>query len=197
MDLRVFGRRGLLDLLDAPRTKDGSALPVLPLFRVTQKGDMLNGLVDLPDGIASQMVIASGEVRGVFARRRGSASISHRVYLDSHQIVWAKISRFSDVVFGALHIANCNLAGLVCPRSCGEIGVRVACGTDISTTRRCLEEGTGDTAKALPDSKRRVTLRASNVLLALMRKFHLVVARIDAAIACITRHSHVSFFHSG
>ena len=180
-DLGAFGRCALLDLLK--QTKDGSAVPVLPLFGITQKWDMLTGFVDLPDGVASQMVMASGQVRGVFARPFVGGGAVHPFptgfRLDSHRIVWAKVSRFSDVVFGALRTANANFAGLVCPRSHGEIGVRVACGSDISTIPRCLEEGMHASVKALPDGERRVTLRASDVPLALMTKLHLVVSRID------------------
>ena len=51
MDLGAFGRRAFLDLLK--QTKDESALLMLPLFGITQKGDMLTGFVDLPDGVAS------------------------------------------------------------------------------------------------------------------------------------------------
>ena len=40
--------------------------------------------------------------------------------------------------------------------------------------------------KALPDGERRVTLRASDVPLALMTKLHLVVARIDGSLRLLT-----------
>ena len=49
IDLLAFGGRALHDLLK--QTKDGSTLPELPLFGITQKGDMLTGFVDLPIGL--------------------------------------------------------------------------------------------------------------------------------------------------
>ena len=89
MGLRAFGRRALLDLVK--QTKDGSTLPEFPIFGITQKWDMLTGFVDLPDGVASQMVMASGQVRGVFARPFVGGGAVHpfptRFLLDSHRIV--------------------------------------------------------------------------------------------------------------
>ena len=102
MDLRAFGCRVLLDLLK--RTKDGSSLPVLPLFGISQKG-MLTEFVDLPDGVSSQVMMASGQVRVVFARPFVGGGVVHpfptRFRLDSHRGVWVKVCRYSDVVFGA------------------------------------------------------------------------------------------------
>ena len=88
--------------------------------------------------------------------------------LDRQWIVWAKVSRHSDAVFQALRIAKANFAELVCPRSREEVGVRV--------------EGMDASLKTLPTGRRRVTLRASDVPLALMATLHLVVARIDGSL---------------
>ena len=46
--------------------------------------------------------------------------------------------------------------------------------------------------KALQDGERRVTLRASDVLLALMAKLHLVVARIDGSLRLLTSRALVA-----
>ena len=52
--------------------------------------------------------------------------------------------------------------------------------------------------KALPDSERRATLRASDVPLALMTKLHLVVARMDGSLRLLASpHFHLSFFVAG
>ena len=118
----------------------------------------------------------SGQVHGVFAWPFVGGVVHPfptGFRLDSHQIVWAKLSTYSDVVFQALRNAKVNSAGRVC-RSRGEVGVRLACGSDITTIRRCLEEGMEAGVKALPDDERRLTLRASDVPLVLMTKFHLV-----------------------
>ena len=122
------------------------------------------------------MVMMSGQVHGVFAWPFVGGVVHPfptGFRLDSHQIVWAKVSRYSDVVFQALRNAEVNSAGRVCPRSRGEVGVRLACESDITTIRRCLEEGTEAGVKALSDDERRVTLRASDVPLAWMTKLHL------------------------
>ena len=94
--------------------------------------------------------------------------------LGSHQIVWATVSRYSDV-FQALRNAKANSTRGrgVCPRSRGEVGVRLVCASGITAARRYLEEGMDARMKALPDGERRVTLRASDVPLALMAKLHL------------------------
>ena len=127
LDLRAFGRRALTDLLK--QVDGGLQLPALHLFGVTQRGDMLSGFVDLPDTIASRLLSLSGKVRGVFARPFINGGADHALpsgfRVDSHRIVWAKVARFSDVVFGTLQAAQVSFAGLVCPRSRGEVGVRL------------------------------------------------------------------------
>ena len=55
--------------------------------------------------------------------------------LDSYRIVWPKVSRLNDVVFGAFRTANANFAGLVCLRSRGEVGFRVASHVDLTFRR--------------------------------------------------------------
>ena len=144
---------------------------------------MHTGFFDPPDGVASQMVMASGQVREVFARPFVGGGAVHPFptgfRLDNHPIAW---SRHSDVVFQALRNPAANFAGLVCPRSRGEMGVRVACGSDILTIGRCLEEEMDARVKAKPDGERHVSLRPSDVPLALMTKLHLVVARVDGSL---------------
>ena len=61
--------------------------------------------------------------------------------------------------------------------------------------RRCLEEVMGTRMKAFPDGERRVTLRASDVPLALVTKLRLAVARIDGSLRLLTPHR--SFFLGG
>ena len=138
---------------------------LLPLFGIMQKRDMLTGFIDLPDGVASQVVAASGQVRGVFARPFVGGGVVHEFptefRLDSYRIVWVKVSRFNDVVFGALHNGRTNFAGLFRPRSREEVKVCVAYRSDISTIRRCLEE-------RMPEGERRFMPRAADVPLALM-----------------------------
>ena len=142
VDFRAFGPRAVLDLLK--QTKDGSALPVLPLFGITQKKRRHAHLVCRS---ARWSCLAGGDgfwassksLRSVVRWWWGGASAGFR--LDSHRIAWVRVCRFSDAVFGALRNAKANFAGRVCPRSRGEVGVRVTCGSDISTIRRCLEEG--------------------------------------------------------
>ena len=188
LDLRAFGRRALTDLLK--QVDGGSQLPALPLFGVTLKGDMLRGFVDLPDTIASRLLSVSGKVRGVFARPFVNGGVDQAVpsgfRADSHRVVWAKVARFSDVVFGTLQEAKVPFAGLVCPRSRGEMGVRVACGSDVSKLQRCLETTVEAKVKVRPDGERRATLRASEVPLAHLDRLHLLVARIDENLRLVS-----------
>ena len=49
---------------------------MLPLFGTTEKGDVLTGFVGLPDRV-SQMMMASGQVRGVSARPFVASGMVH------------------------------------------------------------------------------------------------------------------------
>ena len=63
-DVSAFGRRALGDLVVA--ACPAPTLPSLPLRAVAQRGDMLQGFVEVPSMVASQLLRASGMVRGVF-----------------------------------------------------------------------------------------------------------------------------------
>ena len=142
MDLRVFSQKALLALFG--QLPGGSSLPSLPVMGLSQKGDMVLGFVDLPAARASQLLRASGSVRGVFARPWywGAASFPYPpgFAADSHRIVWAKIQKFSDVVVATLKGANIPYDGLVCARSRGEVGIRVPHGSDATAMAICLDE---------------------------------------------------------
>ena len=69
--------------------------PALPLFPVAQRGDMLRGFGNLPDTIASRLLLSlCGKVRGVFARPFINGGAEYALLsgfrVDRHRAVWAK-----------------------------------------------------------------------------------------------------------
>ena len=184
-DALAFARRALADLV--AKTSASSTLP--PLRALTVKGDVLSGHVDLPSVLAGQLLRASGSIRGLFVRPwLGSAAdfpLPDGFTATSHRVVWATVARFSDVVAAALRDAGVDFAGLVCPRRRGELGICMTQGADCSSLRQCLE---GDfDAKVKAPSVRRLTLRASNVPLAMLDKLALLVARVDPDLTLVAQ----------
>ena len=63
---------------------------------------------DLPDTIASRLLSVSGKVCGVLSRPFINGGVGHALpsgfLVHSHRVVWAKVARLSDVVFGTLHM---------------------------------------------------------------------------------------------
>jgi hypothetical protein len=182
-DPQAFARRALSDLVAT--TSSSVALP--PVRALTVKGDVLSGWVDLPSALAGHLLRHSGCVRGVFTRPwLGPSSplpFPEGFTATSHRVVWAKVSRFSDVVTSALRDAQVDFAGLVCPRKRGELGIRVAQGADCILLQRCLELDFEAKVKASPT--RRWTLRASNVPLAMLDKLALLLARVDPDLSLV------------
>ena len=118
MDLRAFG------LLK--QTKDGSALPVHPLFGMTQEGDMLTRFVNLPDGVASQVVMAPGKFEG---SSLGHLLVARPCIHFPPGFRWTATGSCESRCPGSrsflrLFATLSNFAGLVGPRSRGEVGVR-------------------------------------------------------------------------
>ena len=132
MNLGSYGRKALAELLK----KCASSLAALPLQGIRQKGDMLCGFVDLPSTHAANAVKESGSVRGVFVRRWVAGGDAYPMppgfSANGHRVVWVKVARFSDVVYSTLRNASVPFDGLVCPRTKGEVGVRVQPTADIS-----------------------------------------------------------------
>ena len=182
-DSQAFARRALADLVaactltDAPR--QSKPLPprvgaVPPLQGLVLKKEILCGFVDLPSSLCEKLLPASGSVRGVFARPwLGSADQyppPPGFSPTSHRVLWAKVTRYSDVLFAGLRAAQVDFAGLVCPRQRGEVGVRVPSTTNPAALYQCIQDGFGGKLKLPPAAGRRVTLRASGVPLALLDK---------------------------
>ena len=161
-DLQAFGRKAIADLIT--KLPNGAALPALPPHSLRQRGDKLEGLVDLPRERAAQLLGLSGSVRGVFVRPFLPGSEAYPLppgfTPTSHRIIWAKMGKFSDLIFAALQGAKVAFAGLVCPRTRGEVGVRVLAGSDPRSLRQCLETNFAARVK-VPGELRRTTLRAS------------------------------------
>ena len=181
VDVGSFGRKAFTALMSG--TPDGQSFPRLPLKSISQRGDMVYGFIDLPAERASQVLRASGSVRGVFARPWVNGGVAYPFPpgfgVDTHRVVWVKISRYSDVVFSALRTGGIAFDGLVCPRSRGEVGIRAARGADISDLTLFLADGYDARVKARAPDQRRFTLRASEVPLALMDKLSLMITRVD------------------
>ena len=125
MTLPAFGRRALTELLE--KTPDFVGHPSLPLQGLRQQGDMFSGFVDLPDSRAGALVRAfQRSVRGVFTQPwvAGGAVFPppSGFSATSHRPVWAKVQRYSDLIYTALQTASIRFDGLVCPRLRGDLG---------------------------------------------------------------------------
>ena len=103
------------------------------------------------------------------------------------------MERFSDIVFNALTEAKVSFAGLVCPRTRGELGVRIPVAADMAPVKACLEGAVAGKVRSRPLGQRRSLLRAAGVPPALVDKHHLVIARLDPDVriveSCIVRTS--------
>ena len=189
LDVRAYGRRALVDLL-ACCANVPAGLPMLFLQGVAQRGDMLCGFVDLPSILAADLVRCSGAVRGVFARPWLGAEASYPLppgfSTSSHRIIWTKVARFSDVVFQHLRQAGVAFDGMVCPRSRGEMGVRVAATADLTSLRRCLEDDC-DARVKLPHLGIRTHVRASGVPVALLCSLPTVARALNSALVVVSQ----------
>ncbi len=184
-DVNTFSRKALAELVAL--TSTSSALP--PLRGLVVKVDVVIGFVDLPRGLAGQLLRVSGAARGVFARPWLGATeefpLPDGFSASSHRVVWAKVDRFSDVETAALNEAQVEYAGLICPRQSGELGIRVPRASDCAALRQCLE---GDfSARVKISSKRRFILRATNVPLAMLDKLAHLVARVDPDLTVVSQ----------
>ena len=180
---QAFARRALTEL-GAIVPSPAGALP--PVQGLVMKGEVLSGFVDVPSALSAQLLQASGSVRGVFVRPWLGAADAFPLppgfSATSHRVLWARVTRFSDIVFAGLRAAQVDFAGLICPRKRGEVGVRVASAAENSALCQYIQGAFGGHVKAPPATGRRVTLRASGVPLAMLDKLALLVARVDPAL---------------
>ena len=186
-DVGAFARRALSQLIGATSAAP-VGLPCLPVRGLSQRGDMLRGFADLPAILATKVLQASGAVRGVFARpwlgAESSFPLPEGFGASSHRVIWAKVERFSDIVVESLRAAKVEFDGLVCPRSKGELGIRVRVDADISALRQCLESYPGAHVKARAVGLK-TRLRLVGVPLALMCSVERVVQFLNPTLKLV------------
>jgi len=182
-----FGRRALSDLL-AVSPPSAATLPSLPLQGVQLKGDMLRGFVDVPCEVAARLLRASGAVRGVFARPWLAAGEAFPfppgLSATSHHIVWVKLTRFSDLIFTLLTEAQLSFDGLICPRSRGEVGIRLPVGSDL-TKLQTLLAGVCNARVKVPRSEPQTRVRASGIPVTLMTTLEKVATALHPELKII------------
>ena len=124
---------------------------VANLGKVSLRKERATAIVNFPSRMAARMVRGSGMARGVFARPMfgGARAMPEGFGESTHKVVWAKVEKFSDVVFRELTAAGVEFEGLVCGER-GEVGVRFRVplsGQEANTLKKALCKAFGEGVK--------------------------------------------------
>jgi hypothetical protein len=143
---------------------------------------MLRGFVDLPQAVTPLVLRASGSVRGVFTRPWVSTEEAFPwpdgFSSSSHRVLWTKVSRFSDVLYTTQKQAEFPFDGLVCPRTRGEVGIRVSSTADLPALHLSLQALVGEQVKVHVAGVRSF-LRLSGVPLAFLGSLDTVMQALS------------------
>jgi hypothetical protein len=179
-DIRNFLRRAAGELMGKVQGKQfGWVMPLPQGSRFV--GNMLSGIVDLPEQWAKKLIQASGSVRGVFVRpflgRKSSEQPSNL------KVMWVKsLDRFSDVIFSTLQHHGNLYGGLVCGRTRGEVGIRVPPDAPMEQLQQSFKDMWGARCKIRTVEEQRSQLRFRGVPVLLLFELQKLVSALSMGL---------------
>ncbi len=155
--------------------------------------------MDVPTPLAVALLLFSGQAKGVFARHWLSGTDfppPARFGVVEARVVWARVPELSDVVATTLVEANLPHLGLACPRTPGEVGIRLPATSNATIFNACQAGLEGRLrSRTLPST--RSCLFVSGVPLAKQFNLATLCGIVNPDLKLITARTESLSLHSG